>query len=387
MTPCPACGGSSTEVFLTLAGLPVHSTAVCETREQALALPRADQVLTVCHTCALVFNSAFDPSLLDYSGHHEESQAFSPTFTAFARELAEGWVERYGLRGEPVVEVGCGKGQFLELLVDAGVGHAHGIDPGLDLARLPATDAVTGDVARFSPSELSRTARALVCRHTLEHIPDVGDFLRLLQDGIDVNRCRVLLLEVPDVGRVLDEAAFWDLQYEHCSSFTATSLSGLLQRHGMELLDLRLVYGGQYLVAECDPKPGRVAAVDLPVQPVPEVVERCRRFATDVGRNLEHWQEWFAARGAAGEVVVWGGGAKGSAFLSSVEGTGVRRVVDINPGLQGHFMGGTGLPIVAPEALADEPPAAVLLMNGIYLGEVRDVLDGLGLVDVELVAV
>ncbi len=189
---------------------------------------------------------------------------------------------------------------------------------------------------------------------------------------------------MPDLGRVLDEAAFWDLQYEHCSSFTTTSLQALFSRHDMPALDLRRVYSDQYLVIEAAPRPRR-GAVPVEVPPVEEVVDRCRAFAAKVEAQLGHWSGWFDARRDAGrEVVVWGGGAKGSVFLSALPESGVRRVVDINPGLQGQWMGGPGVPYVAPSALVQDRPDEVLLMNPVYRAEVRRMLDDLGLADVAL---
>ena len=383
MTPCPACSGTDTEVFTTLRQLPVHGTVVCRTQEEARALAKADQVLAVCHGCAFVFNATFDPSLLDYSGQHEESQAASPTFRAFAAELARGWVDRYSLRGELVLEIGCGKGDFLGLLAQAGAGRAHGVDPGLDPARLPADPAVSGEASPYAPSATSRRAAAVVCRHTLEHVPDPDRFLGQVVQGIDRDRCRALLFEVPDLGRVLDEAAFWDLQYEHCSSFTTTSLQALFARHDLPVLDLRRVYADQYLVLEAAPGARPGAVPDVP--PVVDVVARCRTFAARVEAQLHQWSSWFDDRRTAGrDVVVWGGGAKGSVFLSALPECGVRRVVDINPGLQGRWMGGPAVPYAAPSALRSDPPDDVLLMNPVYRAEVRRMLDDLGLTDVAL---
>ncbi|MDN5920391.1 MAG: hypothetical protein L0I76_35715, partial [Pseudonocardia sp.] len=64
-----------------------------------------------------------------------------------------------------------------------------------------------------------------------------------------------------------------------------------------------------------------------------------------------------------------------------------RAVVDINPGLQGRYMGGLGLPIHAPHDLTGTPPRSVLLMNPVYAGEVRGTLDALGLGSTELLTV
>jgi SAM-dependent methyltransferase len=386
---CPACRSTETEIFFAMRQLPVHGQAVHATREASLELTRGDQVLAVCHGCSFVFNTAFDPGLLDYSGAHEESQAFSPAFRKFASELAAGWTERYDLAGDLVLEIGCGKGDFLKLWAETGLGRAHGVDPGIDLDRLPEGGQVTGERAYYAPSELSRAAVAIACRHTLEHIPDSTDFIGDVVAGLDPEHCRALLFEVPDLTRVLTEAAFWDLQYEHCSSFTAGALKALFERHGLEVLDLRLVYGGQYLIIEADPKPGRRTPEPYAeVAPVEEVVAQCHAFAAAVKDKLDHWTAWFAAQHEAGrETVVWGGGAKGLVFLNNLPEGSVRRVVDINKGLHGAWLGGVGVPIVAPEALTEDPPQTVLLMNEVYLDEVRKMLDDLGLTEVELLAI
>ena len=85
---------------------------------------------------------------------------------------------------------------------------------------------------------------------------------------------------------------------------------------------------------------------------------------------------------------MWGGGSKGLTFLGVLTPhiTPVQAVVDVNPGLQGNHLGGTGLPIVAPATLRAEPPRSVVLMNPVYTGEVRATLDDLGLGATELLA-
>jgi hypothetical protein len=57
----------------------------------------------------------------------------------------------------------------------------------------------------------------------------------------------------------------------------------------------------------------------------------------------------------------------------------VALAVDVNPYKQGKFMPGTGHPVVAPEALLDQPPDLVIVMNPIYVGEIASSLRGLGL--------
>jgi hypothetical protein len=57
----------------------------------------------------------------------------------------------------------------------------------------------------------------------------------------------------------------------------------------------------------------------------------------------------------------------------------VQAAVDINPYKQGKFTPGSGHPVIAPGALIEQPPDMVVVMNPIYVGEVRKALAALEL--------
>ena len=63
----------------------------------------------------------------------------------------------------------------------------------------------------------------------------------------------VVCFELPDGERVLEEQAFWDMYYEHCTYFTLGSLARLFRACDFALLDLYKVYDGQYLMIEAKP--------------------------------------------------------------------------------------------------------------------------------------
>lgn len=391
---CPACDAPAAEPFVTLAGLPVHGTAVFDTAEAARRVAVGDQELCLCPVCGLVFNRAFDPALLDYAGAHEESQHNSPRFAAYAAELAADWTDRYRLTGADVVEIGCGAGDFAGELLRAGVRRVTGIDPHFGAERVPADLAgrLVALPAEFDARQVEPGTAAVVCRHTLEHVPALASFGAEIVTAMREAAVPAFLAEVPDLGRILHEAAFWDLQYEHCAYFTPDTLAGYLRRVGFGAVTARLTYGDQYVVAEAT-EPG--AAPDGPGAAPAETDEAtltrldagCRAFADSVRDSVRHWAGRLAERSAAGDpVAVWGGGAKGLTFLAMLgaHAAAVHAVVDINPGLQGRYLGGPGLPIVAPADLACSPPRSVVLMNPIYRDEVRAELDRLGLRTTEL---
>ena len=111
-------------------------------------------------------------------------------------------------------------------------------------------------------------------------------------------------------------------------------------------------------------------------------------FEPRVQAALAAWRERLAAWRAAGRrVVLWGGGSKGVAFLTTLGlGEEVGHVVDINPYKQGMYMPGSGHEVVAPAFLEAYRPDVVIVMNPIYTEEIRAELARLGL-EPELVRV
>ena len=382
---CQACGGAGLEIFHRQGQVPTNSCLLLSSREEAVDFPTGDIQLGFCRTCGFIGNVAFDRSLAEYSERYEETQAFSKHFVEFARGLAGSWVDKYDLTGKHVVEIGCGKGEFLVMMAEAGIGSGTGIDPGVNPARIdsPDGDRITWIPGMFDDAYGPLDADAVVCRHTLEHIPDVRTFLSRIRSAIGTRTDTVLLFELPDTLRVLEEAAFWDVYYEHCSYFTAGSVARLFESCGFEVLDLALAYDDQYLILEARPadsiEPGAVDDLD-------RIRAGIDTFTGGYAAMVETWNERLAGVASSGaRSVIWGASSKGVSFLASA-GKHVEAAVDINPNKHGTFMAGTGHPVIAPGDLVGIELELVVVMNPVYLDEVGNDLRGLGL-SPEVVAV
>ena len=113
---CVVCGSADVEELLEIAGVPVFCNQVCQTSEEARSVPRANMQLLGCTECGHVFNAKFDPALVEYSPDYENSLHFSAKFESFADEIVAKLDSRWSLRGKTIVEVGCGRGDFLKKL-------------------------------------------------------------------------------------------------------------------------------------------------------------------------------------------------------------------------------------------------------------------------------
>jgi SAM-dependent methyltransferase len=377
-TRCPACHHGKLTTFYRLDDIPVHSCLLLPTGQEALDFPRAELELAVCPVCGFITNTRFDSRWTAYAPEYEDQQSFSPTFNRFAHSLAQRLIDRYSLHQKDIVEIGCGKGDFLRLLCKQGDNRGVGIDPSVAPDRLQdASDVRIQWVAEyFNHGHARFPADFICCRHTLEHIYEVSDFLHTLRQVIAGRRIPVVF-EVPDSTRVLEECAFEDIYYEHCSYFTPGSLARLFGRNGFQVTDLYRAYDDQYLLIVAMPVDQEVGSV-LPLEESPEkTVAAAKRFRIAIDAKRQAWQ---SVMGCGQRLVLWGSGSKCVSLLSSLDAdTDSIRVVDINPYRHGKFIAGSGLEIMPPEFLLQFQPQQVIAMNRIYTGEIGEMLKQLGI--------
>ncbi len=279
------------------AAVPAHSCLLLSSREEALTYPRGSIRLAMCESCGFITNTAFDPSLSHYGSTYEETQSFSPRFVDFARGLAGRWVERYDLHHKRIVEIGCGKGEFLAMMCEAGDDRGVGIDPSVKPERLAEAirQRLTFLPELYGPQHYHLPADAIVCRHTLEHIQPVAAFLDHIRRAVGDRQDEVVLFELPDARRVLDQVAFWDIYYEHCSYFTPGSLARLFRRAGFQILGLSRAYDDQYILLEARLSDGK-AQVPLPLEDdVEEIAASVTRFQGRYTADVAAWRDRLAA--------------------------------------------------------------------------------------------
>ena len=382
---CPACGSGQTHTFHEIRNVPANSCILFSSEEAARRCPTGDIRLALCAGCGFVFNSAFDLARTEYSGRYEETQAYSGTFNKFHRGLAEGLIEKHGLYGKRVVEIGCGKGEFLLLLAELGGNSCLGIDPGVNVERLrkPARGELRVIPEFYSERHVAEAVDLVLCKMTLEHIPDAGRFIASLRRGLGAQTHTIVFFQIPEALRILRSCAFEDIYHEHCAYFTPGSLARLFRRNGFEVRALSVEYAGQYLTIEARPlgagdplRPALTSEDDLA-----EVARLVATFPLRCSAKLAHWRQVLEqARADSKRVGLWGSGSKAVAFLSALDPEArIRHVTDINPYRHNHFMPLSGQRILPPTEFAAARPDLVIVMNGIYQAEIRRDLAAMGL--------
>ncbi len=382
---CPACGSAGMAVFYEVNDVPVNSVLLVKSREEAINFQTGDIRLAACPACGFVSNIAFDEALTQYTAQYEATQGYSPTFNKFHKALAQELIDRYDLRGKDIIEIGCDKGDFITMLCEMGDNRGVGFDPAYVPGRhpSPAADRLTFIADFYSEKYADYRADFICCKMTLEHIPDVGEFVATVRRSIGDARDTVVFFQIPNARYVLCDVAFWDIYYEHCSYFTKGSLARLFRANGFEVKDLWTAYDDQYLMIEARPADGVPVEPPLPDEESPaETLKMVEYFVEHYEAKRDEWQRALAGMKDAGDkVVLWGGGSKGVAFLTTLGQTldDIGYAVDINPIKTGTFMAGTGQEIVAPAFLKTYRPDVVIIMNPVYREEITRDLNAMGL--------
>lgn len=304
-----------------------------------------------CSACGLVqLNS--DP--VPYWREVIRATAFSQEMGIFRAEQFKAFVEQHGLIGKKIVEIGCGKGEYLTLVQGAGA-EVYGTEFGVDsVAHCTQAGLNVEHLFVETPGIELRNAPfdAFFILNFLEHLADPNSTLQ----GIHANLApgAVGLVEVPNFDMILKKNLFSEFIPDHLFYFTRETLNALLERNGFEVIETREIWH-DYILSSVVRK--RQPSDLSPFRQQQALLkDKLSRFVTSFGKK---------------NIAVWGAGHQALAVLALADlGDSVKYVVDSAPFKQGRYTPSTHIPIVPPETLTSDPVAAVLIMAAAYSDEV-----------------
>ncbi|MGC2855104.1 class I SAM-dependent methyltransferase [Novispirillum sp. DQ9] len=386
MTPhdpaaCPLCGAPAPVVVEHRAAAPVFQNVTFATAREARDCATGRLDFRGCTACGFVWNSAFDEALCVYDAQYNNDVLASAYYRAHLDAMADRVLA--GLPGDGparVVEIGSGQGDFLRRLGERGgarIAAATGFDPAFrnaaDAPPLPANTAI--HALYFSPDTKHLAAGgydAVISRHTIEHVADPLLFVDVLAFAGRGGTSRAFV-ETPRVEWILENTAFYDFFFEHCSLFSEYALWLAMTKAGFRGTVVP-VYGDQYQWFQ--------TTEDAPA-PDPAKPDFAALFADYRQRTrdmIRQWSEWITQRRGAGKVALWGAASKGVTFAQMMDaaGTPVDVAIDMNAKKQGRHLPITGLRVTAPQALPDLGIASIIVTNPNYETEIRRMCDDLG---------
>jgi 2-polyprenyl-3-methyl-5-hydroxy-6-metoxy-1,4-benzoquinol methylase len=350
MNTCHLCRGSNIRIIYEIRDIPIFQNKIYLTAKEARNVLTGDIVLGQCQACGFVFNRGFDDKVMNYDSSYENEQAYSDYFQLYVREIIE-LLRSTGYLSNRIIEIGCGKGYFLNQLEREGF-DVIGFDPAYD-----------GDNPRiikdyFGDKYKEIRADTLILRHTLEHIQMPFDFIHSIAKSNGYTG--KIFVEVPCFDWIIEKSAFWDIYYEHCNYFTIKTLRSMFTASitGKHFRDQYIHLLGDLNDLKSFIKPDES----------PNLVENIL-FAPE----LERYKRFVMENQA---VFVWGAGAKGATFVNLTDSHRrfIDGLIDINPKKQNRYIAKTGHKIYGINVFEDKEVKNILVMNENYFSEIKNMV-------------
>lgn len=346
--------------ILTLEGMPKAAQYYPVTEEFAtdkgIILP-----IYQCADCGLV---QLVRTPVDYYREVITAAAFSEKAKASRLAQMREMVREHNLQNKRVLELGCGKGDMLDILKEAGM-LATGLEgsaSSVEIGKAAGRNIIHGYIADEQRLE-GVPFDAFIVLNYLEHMPEPGKVIRLLHQV--TSETAIGYITVPNLDYLLKSRCFYEFVADHLSYFTKNTFIFAFEANGFEVLSCQTINEDNDLALTVR-KRQRLDLTDQ-YRDVETLIGTLRTLAID-----------YRSRGK--KIAVWGAGHRTLALLALAGLSDVAYVIDSAKFKQGKFTPVLHLRIAPPSQLKDEPVDLVLVMvPGLYPGEVLKTIDGMGI--------
>ena len=394
---CIACGHALSPL-MTLDDMPASAQNIPAASELAEDHPLS-LTLCQCPSCGLV---QFDTEPVDYYRDVIRAGGGTRTMTRLRHEeyarLLTAMQENH-IHGRRIVEVGCGRGEFLRMWQNL----AEDPEGAAALARDQARDPLSGQpnaaplhlVGLEHKPSLVEEANAVADKkyrvyegfatgdvrypegpfdafvqfNFLEHQPDPCDMLRNI--GRNLKPQALGLITVPSFEYILRYNGYYELLRDHIANYTEFTLQKLLQDCGFELLSMDLVNRDtiEAIVRKADPDELSELHYSGRLIDVSALRDSYDRLSASVNAHIDHLSESHRT------MAIWGASHQGFTLAATTKLSGrVEYIIDSAPYKQGRFSPASHIPIVAPDYAVAHPVDEILIVAPGYTDEIAGII-------------
>lgn len=375
MNCCIACGKK----------LPGHPLFVLEDAPaSAQNIPDAVEVLEdkgmtlglyQCPECGLV---QFDCEPVSYYRDVIRAGGFSTTMTELRRNQYRHLIETYHLEGKKFIEIGCGRGEFINVLREFPV-EVYGMEHKEDLISIAKESGLT--VWREFPETPDQTFEngpydVFLSFNFLEHQPHPDIMLKAIYHNLKDGGMG--LVTVPALEYIVDKGTYYELIRDHIAYYSFDTLRNLLESNGFAVLEEEMINRDTISMIvrkkseeEMDQsaaafehgateKSGNI--VDALVSGHEITMKEVEALLSDLSMNQK-------------TIAIWGASHQGFTLAATTPlGRQASYIIDSAPFKQGRFAPSSHLEIVPPEHFFEEPVDVILIVAPGYSDEIAGVI-------------
>jgi 2-polyprenyl-3-methyl-5-hydroxy-6-metoxy-1,4-benzoquinol methylase len=266
------------------------------------------------------------------------------------------FVDDFHLKGKKIIEIGCGRGEYLEFMNNTGA-NAYGLEhrkESVEDCRAKGLKVIQGFLNDPSEKIEHGPFDAFFICNFLEHFDEPSLALRaiannLTDDGIG-------FVEVPNTDNIIDKTSFYKFTLEHLLNFTKETLTSTLRNNGFDVLSCEIIQTGSGA-------------------PIYALVRKKKPLNFDKFKNnqkvLYEEIDSFLKQFDKEKTVIWGAGHHTFGLLSVLNFQDkIKYIVDSASYKQEKYSPKTHLPIVSPEAFYSDTVKGIIVCAGGYSDEV-----------------
>ena len=351
MSDCILCGETlPVKSFLNLQGMPSCAQNIPD-KDSLYKDSGMDLNLFQCGSCGLV---QLDCDPVPYYRDVIRAGGGTKTMTDLRRAQYGHFIDKCSLVGKRILEVGCGQGEFLEMLEGFNV-HGFGIENNQLLVDLATRKGLTvyRDFAEDDGHDLQGAPYdAFMQFNFIEHQPDPNGMVRCIRENLVP--MGVGLVTAPSFEYIRNDCVY-EVMRDHLAYYSERTLSFLFEKNGFDVLERGVVNKDTVYV----------------------IVRKQEHLTRDtfktnyaqIKNSLNSFVDKMAKSGR--RLSFWGASHQGftaASFLSCPEK--VESIVDSAKFKQGKFSPASHIPIVAPEQFFASPSDSLLILAPGYTDEI-----------------
>ena len=353
MKKCISCKGSLHEL-MKIENMPASAQDI-PTKEELDKDSGIEVSLCVCEDCGLVQlkNDAFY-----YYRDVIRAGGYSTTMEALRKSQYKHFIEFASLEGKKIIEVGCGRGEFLGMLLDFPV-EGYGTEHKKDLVEIAKKAGLRVD-EDFPESEdhifKNGPFDAFMSFNFLEHQPQPRTYLKAIYNNLCGEGYG--LITVPSFEYIMEQNSFYEIIPDHIAYYSFESLTHLLNICGFEVLEKDMVNRDTISMI--------VKKRKLP--DIGGIISKKNDIATEVVETVKKYAK-------AGKIAIWGASHQGFTLCAT---TGIADyvdcIIDSAPFKQGKYAPASHIPIISPDEARKRKLEAIIIVAPGYTNEIANII-------------
>ena len=269
------------------------------------------------------------------------------------------FMNRFNLKGKKILEVGCGKGEFLRIWKDYDV-RAVGIEYDQELVTRARNEGMEVYKAYADDADTKLPEApydAFVQFNFLEHQPYPNDMLQCIYNNLTEDG--VGLVTVPSLEYILKYDGYYELIKDHIAYYSEETLKFLFQKNGFEVVDCHTVNRDTHSIMVRKRKKADVSS--------------WKENFDSLKQELFDYVNGYVGQGK--KVAVWGASHQGFTLIPSLGlSDKIAYIIDSAPFKQGKYAPASHIPIVDMKHYFEEPVASILIVAPGYTDEIANII-------------